>query len=309
MEQTIYFYQGEGFAHALAGKFAKDVLVDGEWHDQKTGRTVPITPARRRLLMEESNRYLANGNEIPFQDGHNTDATKTLGAWPGPFAVVGDRLFAVAEPKGDDVVGMVKAGKINRVSVVIRKEWTDPKGNFYPEVITSIDATPVPVVTGQRDFVALSREAGIPTFELAQVVAPTLREPTFDELAQEFAPEAHVSFETLAQGFKVEEPSFAELAQAFADAPRPATPKPPAPEPEKFSQAPAAPPAAPPINVNVTIAEGAFKTENHPPAVTVNQGDVHLAAALEIKPAEKKTVTVKGPDGKESTATITQGGK
>ena len=201
-EQTIYFYQGEAFAHALAGKFAKDVLVDGAWHDQKTGRTVPITPARRRLLMEESNRYLANGNEIPFQDGHNLDATKTLGAWPGPFAVVGDRLFAVAQPKGDDVVEKVRTGKINRVSVVIRKEWTDPKGNFYPEVITSIDATPVPVVTGQRDFVALSREAGIPSFELTAPAAPELREPTFEELAQGFAPAAEPTFSDLAEGFR-----------------------------------------------------------------------------------------------------------
>ena len=201
-EKTIYFFQGGEFAHALAGKWAKDVLVDGDWHDQKTGRTVPITPARRRVLMEESNRYLANGNEIPFQDGHNTDAMKTLGAWPGPFAMLGDRLFAVAEPKGDDVVGAMKAGKVNRVSVVIRKEWTDPKGNFYPEVITSIDATPVPVVSGQRDFVALSREMGIPSFELVSPHAPTLKEPTFEELAQGFAPAAEPTFGDLAEGFR-----------------------------------------------------------------------------------------------------------
>ncbi len=200
-EQTIYFYQGEAFAHALEGKFGKDVLVDGDWHDQKTGLTVPITPARRKLLQAESNRYLKNGNEIPFQDGHVGDASKTLGAWPGPFACLGDRLFAVAQPKGDDVVGKVRDGKINRVSVVIRKNHTDPKGNFYPEVITSIDATPFPVVTGQRDFVALSRDAGIPTFELAKPVAPELREPSFSELAQGFAPAAEPTFEDLSKGF------------------------------------------------------------------------------------------------------------
>lgn len=59
---------------------------------------------------------------------------------------------------------------------------------------------------------------------------------------------------------------------------------------------------------DVVVNQGDVNVQ--PADVKIQAGDVHVAANLEIKPAEKKTVVITGPDGKESTATITpEGGK
>jgi hypothetical protein len=47
-------------------------------------------------------------------------------------------------------------GSMDAVSAFIEFDVTDSKGNKYPEVITHVCATPVPVITGQGRFVPLS---------------------------------------------------------------------------------------------------------------------------------------------------------
>ncbi len=207
-ERALYLHEGKAFESQGSGLFAKDVALDGEYWDEKSGRTVPITAERRALLARETNRFLENGNEIPFPDGHTWDAMKNLGDWPGPFVVHEDRLVGVVRPKGADVLAKIQTGKINRVSMVIAKNHVDPKGVFYPEVIIQCCATPIPVLTGQRDFVALSQDGKpLDVFTMkpegAQAAPESLDEPTFQSLAQGFAPPSEPSFEELAQFFRV----------------------------------------------------------------------------------------------------------
>lgn len=191
------------FESAGSGLFAKDVAVDGLFFDAKSGREVKIDKHRREKLARETNRFLSNGNEIPFPDGHTWDAMKNLGDWPGPFVLHEDRLVGVVRPKGDDVVGRIRDGKINRVSMVIAKDFVDPKGRKYDEVIIQCCATPVPVLTGQRDFVALSQDGKeLPYFLAREAGAVQLVEPTFETLAQGFAGPKEPSFEELARFFK-----------------------------------------------------------------------------------------------------------
>ena len=205
-KKTILLQQGDAFNHSFEGKFAKDVVVDGAWKDTKSGRVVTFTPERRARLMQETNRFLSNGNKIPFPDGHSWDANRNMGYWPGPFVNLGTRLVGVVEPRGDDVKKKIKDRKIDAVSVVIEYDHEDPKGNVYPEVITQICATPVPVLTDQKDFVELSRVEGLEEILVAGgVVAPPKEEirlePSFEELAQGFQIPPLPSFDSLAQGF------------------------------------------------------------------------------------------------------------
>jgi hypothetical protein len=200
-EDLVVLFQGGEYESTGGGLFAKDVAVDGDFLDVKTGKVVSITPERRRRIAAETNRFLENGNEIPFPDGHTWDAEKNLGDWPGPFIVHGDRLVGIVKAKGDDVVDKIKTGKINRVSMVLSRNHVDPKGKIYDECIIQCCATPIPVLTGQRDFVALSQGgAEIPVFIPKAEAPEQLREPSFAELSQAFTPT---------------EPSFSELAEFF----------------------------------------------------------------------------------------------
>jgi hypothetical protein len=152
----LVLYRGEGFSRHGGGKFAKDIVARGEWFHPVSKKKVYFDDARINRLIKQTSRYIANGNRIPFPDGHSFKAADNLGYWTGPFIDRGDRMFGVVEPRGKDVADKLATGKIDQVSAWIDFDWVDTKGNYYPEVITHVCATSYPVLTGQRDFVKLS---------------------------------------------------------------------------------------------------------------------------------------------------------
>jgi hypothetical protein len=149
---------GEAFESMGSGKFAKDILHVGTYKHPVTGKVIEVTPERITRIAKHTQEYIANGNDVFFPDGHTTEATKNLGDWPGPFFKYGDRLMGVVEPKKQKAIEGVADKTINRVSAYIDFDVKDGKGNVYPEVITHVCATPMPVIGGQSDFVKLSRD-------------------------------------------------------------------------------------------------------------------------------------------------------
>jgi len=181
-KRVAFSHKGEAFASQGLGKFAKDVVRIGRWVHPANGREVVFDAARLQRLAENTQKYLANGNKIPFPDGHSLKAKDNMGFWPGPFIVHRDALVAVVEPTDDDAKKGIMDGSIDAVSVFIEPEVVDPKGNKYPEVITHVCATNYPVLTGQGDFLKLSREADELGLDLMfpDAVASTMRHPKGD---------------------------------------------------------------------------------------------------------------------------------
>jgi hypothetical protein len=152
-------HQGEAFASQGLGKFAKDVVRVGKWIHPANGREVAFDQARLQRLAENTQSYLANGNKIPYPDGHSLKVKDNMGFWPGPFIVHRDALVAVVEPTDEDAKKGMLDGSIDAVSVYIDTDVVDPKGNKYPEVITHVCATNYPVLTGQGEFLKLDQLA------------------------------------------------------------------------------------------------------------------------------------------------------
>lgn len=179
---------GQAFESMGSGKFAKDILQVGAYIHPTTKQIIEITPERIDKLARNTMQYLENKNEVFFPDGHTTEAAKNLGDWPGPFFKHGDRLMGVVEPKADRALEGINAKTMNRVSAMIDFNVTDPKGKLYDEVITHVCATPMPVITGQKDFVKLSQiqdNAGGPPLYFLSADCPVQTSATGirDELA------------------------------------------------------------------------------------------------------------------------------
>jgi hypothetical protein len=152
----LVLYRGEAFSRHTSGRYAKDIVALGTWFHPETKRRVNFDDDRIKRLVKQTSRYIANGNRIPFPDGHSFKAADNLGYWTGPFIDRGGRLIGVVEPRGKDVDDKLATGKIDQVSAYISHNYVDTKGNFYPEVITHVCATSYPVLTGQRPFDRLS---------------------------------------------------------------------------------------------------------------------------------------------------------
>lgn len=183
--RLAFVHHGEAFASQGLGKFAKDVVRVGEWIHPLTGQAVEFDSERLQRLAKNTTAYLANGNKIPFPDGHSMKVKDNMGFWPGPFIVHRDALVAVVEPTDDEAKKKILDGSLDGVSVYIETGVVDPKGNKYDEVITHVCGTNYPVLTGQGDFLKLSQgaadavEAGLDLYIPADV-SLTPRQPKGD---------------------------------------------------------------------------------------------------------------------------------
>lgn len=155
---AIVAHQGLKFESQGSGKWAKDVLRIGNWHHPATGQEINVTRDRLEKLSDATSRYLANGNKIPFPDGHSFKSVDNLGFWTGPFLIQNGELYGGLTPKSAKALEKIEDGSIDSVSVVMEGPYTDPEGNQYDEVITQICGTNYPVVTRQKGFVKLSRD-------------------------------------------------------------------------------------------------------------------------------------------------------
>lgn len=157
---SLVLYQGDDFAtQGGPNRFVKDVLRVGEWIHPITKQVVQITPERIRNLVKntEAYRQTLDRKAVPFQDGHNFDAKKTLGWWTKFFSQ-GDRLYGVVEVTDKDAARKMEDRSIRSVSARIDPNVSDTKGGLFDEAFTHVCATPLAVLDGQQDFIKLSRE-------------------------------------------------------------------------------------------------------------------------------------------------------
>ena len=160
MKNSLLLYQGNAFAGQGPRKFVKDVLRVGKWIHPITKQIVDITQDRIRNLVKNTEAYrdTLDRKAVPFQDGHNFDAKKTLGWW-NRFWVDGDRLVGEVEVTDSEAAKKIEERSIRSVSARIDPNVNDTKGGVFDEAFTHVCATPLAVLDGQHDFIKLSREA------------------------------------------------------------------------------------------------------------------------------------------------------
>lgn len=159
-KSSLVLYQGAAFTDQGSKRFTKDVLRVGKWIHPITKQVVEITPSRIRNLVKntEAYRQTLDRKAVPFQDGHNFDAKKTLGWW-NRFWVDGDRLVGEVEVTDSEAAKKIEERSIRSVSARIDPNVNDTKGGVFDEAFTHVCATPLAVLDGQQDFQQLSREA------------------------------------------------------------------------------------------------------------------------------------------------------
>jgi hypothetical protein len=171
--RTLALDVGTASARPLGGRlFRKEVLRAGRWIHPSDDSPIEFSVADLHAIAAETNRYIAAlGGRLRFPDGHDAvsaRAANNLGYWLS-FAVEEDRLIGVVEAADDEVARML-GGRIRDVSVYLEREAKDAHGNRFHHVLTHVAATPEPVIEGQTNFVALSREGTnerVPVFRLA----------------------------------------------------------------------------------------------------------------------------------------------
>ena len=160
-KSSLVLFQGKGFSRqGPANVFVKDILRVGRWVHPITKEVVDVTLDRIQNLVRnvEEYRQTLDHKAIPYQDGHNFDAKKTLGWWKQFFSH-GDRLYGVVDVTDGEAARKMEDGSIRSVSARIDYGAGDTKGKVYDEVFTHVCATPLAVLDGQHDFIKLSREA------------------------------------------------------------------------------------------------------------------------------------------------------
>ena len=180
-------------------RFRKDVLHVGKLSHPQDGWDESFSVSRLQKLADSTNRMIAAGHEPHFPEGHIRfmDPKKNHG-FHKRFEVEGDKLFSDVEIIG--AAGIELAAK-NKVSVFIEKDYTDPSGNKYDEVITHVGLTPGPIQGNQGDFVAIAAalgsnetievpvlqlammDEGNPMNELLKLIAALTGQPVTDEMS------------------------------------------------------------------------------------------------------------------------------
>lgn len=138
---------------AVRRNFRKDVIYTGNFVHPTNGKRFTMTPERLQRLERNVHRMRKNGVNIPIYHGH--DQSKPLGNI-GNAMIDSDRLMLDHEFADDDAVTLAKRAKF--VSIKTNPNYVDCHGNEYGEVIEHVAITAEPVITGQGEFLKLSRE-------------------------------------------------------------------------------------------------------------------------------------------------------
>lgn len=149
-------------------RFRKEVIRVGTWTHPEKKYEIEVTPEILVEMASETNRLIADGNKVPFPDGHSTKTKDNMGFWD-EFEVEDDKLygFVKAEAGHETAVGKT----IKDVSVCWLDELTTGDGEKYTNVLEHVAATNYPVIGKQENFIKLSRngsEEKVPLLELAK---------------------------------------------------------------------------------------------------------------------------------------------
>jgi len=144
-------------SRALGGRlFVKEVASVGEWVHSESGDRVAFSREDIAEIAENTNRFIGVQGPIPFPDGHTFLSAKNLGYWPR-VTDDGGRLLGIVEAGTPEIAAKLGT-TIRGVSMYLEGKVRDSKGGEHKRVMTHIAATEYPVVTGQDNFIALSRD-------------------------------------------------------------------------------------------------------------------------------------------------------
>jgi len=137
-------------------RFEKELLREGQWvHPQRKFR-LKVTPERMANWIRKFQEMLSSGIKVPVPYGHSYDPKDNAG-WLEDLKLAGKSLIGVLNiPRQEDAQRF--GTTIKDVSVSINPDFIDGTGKRWGEVIEHIAATLHPVVTGQKNFVALGED-------------------------------------------------------------------------------------------------------------------------------------------------------
>lgn len=142
---------------ATSRRFRKDAIRVGSYDVPGLG---PVSQQRLGLWADMFGLMRERGVSVPLTVDHlpASKAEAKRGSIVG-MLVEGDRLMFDTEVPDEECETLL--GRCPEVSVEITPNFRDGKGNLYPEAITAISLTPVPIVPGQEPFqrIAASRTA------------------------------------------------------------------------------------------------------------------------------------------------------
>ena len=147
------------------GQYRKDVIKVGRFVHPRTGKDVSVSAERLKHWQQSFHEMQAAGINIPIRNGHDGDA---IGHIAGA-TVAGEKMEMLHDFPDDGAVTIAKRNRF--VSIGVVPTYTDAHGNTWKDVIDHVASTPVPVITGQDEFIALSRETAAPA---AQPKEPTM---------------------------------------------------------------------------------------------------------------------------------------
>jgi hypothetical protein len=136
-------------------RFEKELLREGEWvHPQRKFR-LKVTPERMANWIRKFKEMLSSGIKVPVPYGHSYDPKDNAG-WLEELKLAGKSLMGVLNiPRTADAERF--GTTIKDVSVSINPDFIDGTGKRWGEVIEHIAATLHPIVTSQKNFVALGQ--------------------------------------------------------------------------------------------------------------------------------------------------------
>lgn len=151
--------------------FKKELVKVGRWTKASTGQFVDVTREKIDNWIETFSKWRCNGNRVPIPPGHSrANDPKENQGWVTNMFRQGDTLVAMMELLNPELA------KVNDVSIAIEPKMTDGKGNKYKSIISHVALCVDPVVSGLKDFEAmsLSLSKGVKTMEFLKKIAAAL---------------------------------------------------------------------------------------------------------------------------------------
>jgi hypothetical protein len=146
-------------------RFKKDLIRTGNWVMPSNGVKFSVTANDLAHWDRTFDVMLSNGVKVHAPLGH-TDKPESNAGYVRDLFVEGDTLYGVIELIGEEAIELASK---TEVSIYVPPEMTDGKGHTYERPIAHVALTPVPVISGQGEFVpiAASRGVTVPVLRLA----------------------------------------------------------------------------------------------------------------------------------------------
>lgn len=157
----------------LKANFDKDILKVGTWQNASWDQPWVISPKTLDQIVTEFNQYISLGNEVPIVYNHSHDVRDNVGKVLSLY-VEGEDLRMKCAILDSLALDKITDKTINNVSIEIGP-CQDSLGNSYELLLSHVGLVNHPVIVGQGEWMALSRQLDLGnTMDLTQLVSDLL---------------------------------------------------------------------------------------------------------------------------------------